>query len=66
MRERVVLSMTPKFLVCLSGMVVTFAAMETSKGQSGEEGAWRFGKECHELSFEYIQFEITVKEMVFL
>lgn len=57
--------MTPKFLVCVSGMVVPFAAMETSKEKSREEGAQKSEKECHALSFEHVQFEISVKEMVF-
>lgn len=58
------LRMTPKFLVCVSGMVVPFAAMETSKEKSREEGAQKSGKECHALSFEHVQFEFSVKEMV--
>lgn len=57
--------MTPKFLVCVSGMVVPFVAVETSKWKS-EEIAQRSGKECHELSFEHVQFEISVKKTVFL
>lgn len=60
------LRMTPKFPVCVSGMGVPFAAMETSKGKSVEEGVQRSGKKCHEFSFEHVQFEISVKEMVFL
>ena len=32
----------------------------------GEEGAQRFGKEYYELSFEHVQSEMSLKEMVLL
>ena len=46
--------------------MVLLLLMETSEGQSGKGGTQRFGKEYHELSFEHVQFEISVKEMVLL
>lgn len=60
------LRLTPQFLVCVSGMVVPFTAMETSEGRSVEVGAQGFGNKYHELSFEHVQFEISLKEKLLL
>lgn len=43
-----------------------FTAMETSEGRSVEVGAQGFGNKYHELSFEHVQFEISLKEKLLL
>lgn len=63
-RKRAVLRTTSQFLTCIWDGA--FTAMETSEGQSRKGRTQRFGKEYHELSFEHVQFEISVKEMVLL